>query len=135
MTIPVTCGVAVATELLARTVHTGSARRASGNTGPGIKRRSRIGFCAQLCAGDAPTEAPGEAAGEAPREAAGAAMVRCIRPLSKKRQSHMALRIVHVEVDEGDRLPGTERQPTANYRQGGVGGHKGRQHMRPPVTA
>src|SRR5271165_6117190 len=54
---------------------------------------------------------------------------------AEERQADPAVRVVHVEVDQGDGLPGAEGQAAADHRDGRVGRHQGRHDVRPAVPA
>ena len=50
-------------------------------------------------------------------------------------EAHLTVRVVDVQVDQADALPGAECEPTAEHRNGGVRRDQRRHHVRPAVTA
>src|SRR6478735_6534924 len=49
-------------------------------------------------------------------------------------EAHQPVRVVDVQVDQADALPGAERESTTQHRDRGVGRHQRRHHVRAPVT-
>src|SRR6478735_170027 len=49
-------------------------------------------------------------------------------------EAHQPVRVVDVQVDQADALPGAEREPATQHRDRGVRRHQRRHHVRAPVT-
>src|SRR6185312_16907866 len=55
--------------------------------------------------------------------------------LAEERQADLAIRVVDIEVHQGNRLPGTQRERTPDHGDRRVGRQEGWQYMGPAVSA